>query len=271
MDKALPYSEKPADDRRWRLYAVAFQTLLNKEIIRFTRIWVQTLLPPVITMSLYFVIFGNLIGSRIGPMDGFNYMEYIAPGLIMMAVITNSYANVVSSFFGAKFQRHIEELLVAPIPNVLILLGFVAGGMTRGLIVGVMVTVIALFFADLGVHHALVMVAVVTLTAALFSLAGFVNAVFARTFDDISIVPTFVLTPLTYLGGVFYSISLLPEFWQYVSLLNPILYMVNAFRYGILGVSDIDIGVAFTLILVFTAVLFGISLYLLNRGVGIRH
>ncbi|MCB1814172.1 MAG: ABC transporter permease [Candidatus Competibacteraceae bacterium] len=256
---------------RWRTNAIAFQTIIIKEVQRFSRIWVQTILPPVITMSLYFVIFGNLIGSRIGPMEGFSYMEYIAPGLIMMAVITNAYSNVVSSFFGAKFQRHVEELLVAPIPNALILLGFVAGGMIRGLIVGALVTVVALFFTHLSIHHWLVMLSVVLLTAMLFSLAGFVNAVFAKTFDDISIVPTFVLTPLTYLGGVFYSISLLPDLWQNVSLLNPILYMVNAFRYGILGTSDINLTVAFLLIIGFIVGLFGFSLYLLNKGIGIRH
>ncbi len=272
MEKTIAYSgdDTPANSRL-RLHAVAFKTLLAKEINRFLRIWVQTVLPPVITMSLYFVIFGNLIGRRVGPMGGFSYMEYIAPGLIMMAVITNSYSNVVSSFFGAKFQRHVEELLVAPIPNYLILLGFMAGGMTRGLIVGALVTVVALFFTHLGVHHAFITVSVVILTSALFSLAGFVNAMFAKSFDDISIVPTFVLTPLTYLGGVFYSISLLPDFWQYASRINPILYMVNAFRYGILGVSDINIAVAFTLIVAFIVALFSLSLYLLNRGVGIRN
>lgn len=273
MEKIITYSspDNNTPTRRLQVYRVAFGTILYKEINRFLRIWVQTLLPPVITMSLYFVIFGALIGSRIGPMDGYSYMEFIAPGLIMMAVITNSYQNVVSSFFGAKFQHHVEELLVAPIPNYLILLGYMAGGMARGLIVGLLVTVVALFFADLGVHNLPVMITVVVLTAALFSLAGFLNALFARTFDDITIVPTFVLTPLTYLGGVFYSISLLPEMWQYASMLNPILYMVNAFRYGILGASDIGLLPAFALILSFTVILFGLSLYLLNRGVGIRN
>lgn len=254
-----------------RTYYVAFKTILIKEVTRFMRIWVQTVLPPAITMILYFIIFGNLIGPRIGSMGGFSYIQFIAPGLIMMAVITNAYANVVSSFYGAKFQRHIEEMLVSPIPNYVIVLGFVGGGVARGLAVGVLVTVVALFFAELQVHNAFVMIAVVTLTAALFSLGGLVNAIFAKTFDDISIVPTFVLTPLTYLGGVFYSIGLLPEFWQKVSLLNPILYMVNAFRYGILGVSDIDVGHAFAIILLFTAGLFGFSLWLLGRGVGIRN
>ena len=247
-----------------------FKTIVVKEILRFLRIWVQTILPSAITMSLYFVIFGNLIGSRIGPMDGFSYMEYIAPGLIMMAVITNAYSNVVSSFFGSKFQRHIEELIVSPMPNSLILLGFVCGGMARGLLVGALVTIVALFFTQLDVHHPLIMIVVIVLTAALFSLAGFVNGIFAKTFDDVSIVPTFVLTPLTYLGGVFYSISLLPELWQNVSLLNPILYMVNAFRYGVLGVSDISLWVAFTMTVGFTMLLFSVALMLLNRGVGIR-
>ena len=261
----------PADSpSRAQARLIGFKTILQKEVQRFLRIWVQTVLPSAITMSLYFVIFGNLIGSRIGPMGGFSYMEYIAPGLIMMAVITNAYSNVVSSFFGAKFQHHIEEMLVSPVPNVLILLGFVGGGMARGLLVGALVTAVALFFTDLKVYSVTVTVAVIVLTAALFSLAGFVNGVFAKSFDDVSIVPTFVLTPLTYLGGVFYSIQLLPELWQNVSLLNPILYMVNAFRYGLLGVSDIGLVWAFTLIVGFTAALFALALTLLNRGVGIR-
>lgn len=253
-----------------RLNWIGFATLLRKEWIRVIRIWVQTIVPPAITMTLYFIIFGNLIGRRIGSMDGFNYMQYIAPGLIMMAVITNSYANVVSSFFGAKFARHIEEMLIAPMSNVTIILGHVAGGVVRGLLVGGLVTGVALAFTRLHVEHPLVTFSVVLLSSVVFSLAGFINAVFARKFDDISIVPTFVLTPLTYLGGVFYSISLLPEFWQKVSLANPILYMVNAFRYGILGKSDIDIAYAYLIIVLFVAGLFSVSLSLMNRGVGIR-
>jgi len=249
----------------------AFKAILFKEVIRFTRIWVQTLLPPVITMTLYFVIFGNLIGPRIGEMGGFTYMQYIAPGLIMMSVITNSYANVVSSFYSSKFQRSVEEVLVAPVPAYALLLGVTLGGVARGLIIGLLVTVVALFFTHLHVHNLAVTVAVVVLTAVVFSLGGFINAVFARSFDDISIVPTFVLTPLTYLGGVFYSIALLPEFWQRVSHFNPILYMVNAFRYGILGVSDINVATAFAIILGFVALLFGFGLYLLRRGVGLKH
>jgi ABC-2 type transport system permease protein len=229
------------------LYLVAFNTIVIKEVSRFTRIWIQTILPPAISMTLYFLIFGNLIGPRIGSMSGFSYVEYIAPGLIMMSIINNSYANVVSSFFGAKFQRHIEEMLVAPIPEV------------------------AMFFTRLSIHHLGVIIAVVLLTSILFSLGGFINAIFAKKFDDISIIPTFILTPLIYLGGVFYSIDLLPDFWHTVSLFNPILYMVNAFRYGLLGVSDINLGAAFAIIILFNIVLFVFSLYLMKIGKGIRN
>ena len=252
------------------LNAVAVQTLVRKEVIRVLRIWVQTIVPPAITMTLYFIIFGSLIGKRIGSMNGFDYMAYIAPGLIMMSVITNSYANVVSSFFGAKFARHIEEMLVAPMSNAAIVIGHVAGGVIRGLLVGVLVTAIALFFTQLDVEHPLITISVVLLSAIVFSLAGFINAVYAKKFDDISIIPTFVLTPLTYLGGVFYSISLLPPFWQTVSKANPILYMVNAFRYGILGTSDIGIGTAYLILVVFVVVLYLACLVLMKRGVGIR-
>ncbi len=252
------------------LNLVAVKTIIRKEVIRVLRIWVQTIVPPAITMTLYFIIFGNLIGRRIGSMDGFDYMQYIAPGLIMMSVITNSYGNVVSSFFGAKFGRHVEEMLVSPMSNASIIIGHVAGGVLRGLLVGLLVTVVALFFTRLELAHPLIMISVVLLSSVVFSLAGFINAVFARKFDDISIVPTFVLTPLTYLGGVFYSISMLPEFWQNVSKANPILYMVNAFRYGILGVSDIDITYAYAILLLFVMVLFSSCMLLMHRGVGIR-
>lgn len=249
---------------------IAFQTIFIKEARRFLRIWPQTLLPPAITMVLYFVIFGNLIGSRIGKMDGYDYMQFLVPGLIMMSVITNSYGNVVSSFFSIKFQRSIEELLVSPVPNYILLLGFVFGGMIRGILCGAIVTLLSLFFTQLHIEHLLITICVVILTAALFSLAGFINAIFATKFDDVSIVPTFILTPLTYLGGVFYSIKMLPEFWQTISLANPILYMVNAFRYGILGVSDVDIIVALTMICFFVVTFFIFSLILLNKGIGIR-
>ncbi|AOY87941.1 ABC transporter permease [Marinobacter salinus] len=249
----------------------AFSTIVLREIRRFTRIWAQTMLPPAVTMTLYFIIFGNLIGSRIGEMGGFDYMAFIVPGLIMMAVITNSYANVVSSFFSMKFQRSIEELLVSPVPNWIILAGYVCGGMARGLGIGVIVTLLSLAFTNLSIHNLPMMVATVFLTSALFSLGGFINAMLATKFDDISIVPTFILTPLTYLGGVFYSIDLLPDFWQGVSMINPILYMVNGFRYGILGVSDVNPFVSLGMILVFISVLAFIALKMLARGKGIRH
>jgi ABC-2 type transport system permease protein len=253
-----------------KLFYTAYNTIVFKEISRFMRIWVQTIIPPAVSMALYFLIFGNLIGPRIGSMAGFSYIQYIAPGLIMMSIINNSYANVVSSFFGAKFQRHIEEMLVAPIPDFIILCGFITGGMARGIIVGMVVTVVALFFTRLHIHNYLVIISVVMMTSILFSLAGFINGIFAKKFDDISIIPTFILTPLIYLGGVFYSINLLPDFWQIVSKLNPILYMVNTFRYGLLGVSDINVIVAYLIITVFIIILFIFSLYLLQTGKGIK-
>ncbi len=250
--------------------SIAFYTILTREMRRFVRIWPQTILPPVITTALYFLIFGTLIGTRIGDMDGMPYMEFIVPGIILMSVISNSYGNVVSSFYSTKFQRHIEELLIAPVPNWVILSGYVSGGVARGLAVGVVVALISCFFTRLTVQHYEIALAVILLTAILFSLAGFINATFANSFDDISIIPNFVLTPLNYLGGVFYSIHLLPEFWQKISQANPILYMVNAFRYGVVGVSDIDIVLAFLIITSFIVVLVLISLFLLHRGIGIK-
>lgn len=249
---------------------IAYTTIVRKEILRFSRIWVQTIVPPVITTVLYFIIFGNLIGTQIGEMDGYKYVDFIMPGLIMMAIITNSYANVVSSFYGSKFAKHIEEMLVSPIPNVVILLGFVSGGVARGLLVGAAVTLTTFFFTDVTVEHPIIVFGVAILTAFLFSLAGLINGVYAQSFDDVSIIPTFVLTPLTYLGGIFYSIQLLSPFWQTASHFNPILYMINSFRYGFLGTSDIDLSVAITVICIFIVVLFSFSLYLLNKGIGIR-
>lgn len=249
---------------------IALNTIVVKEVRRFMRIWVQTLLPPAITMTLYFVIFGNLVGSRIGVMGGFNYMQYIVPGLIMMSVITNAYANVVSSFYGAKFQRSVEELMVSPTPNQVVLLGYVMGGVARGIAVGLIVTILSLFFTRLHLQHPFIIVYTVVMTAFLFSLGGFINAVYAKTFDDVSIVPTFVLTPLTYLGGVFYSVSLLPPFWQGVSLLNPIVYMVNAFRFGVLGVSDVNVWLALSMLTLLSAALYLFALRLLNNGTGLR-
>lgn len=249
---------------------IAFKTIINKEVTRFMRIWIQTLVPPIITTALYFVIFGQLIGSRIGEMHGFPYMQYITPGLIMMSVITNAYANVVGSFYGMRFNKSVEELLVSPVLNSVILLGFVAGGVLRGLLTGLIVTGVALFFTKINVEHWLIMLVIAILSATLFALAGFLNAVYARNFDDITIIPTFVLTPLTYLGGIFYSIDMLPQLWQNVSLANPILYMINAFRFGVLGVSDVPLSAAFGIILVFIVLLFAVNLRLLRKGTGIK-
>jgi ABC-2 type transport system permease protein len=249
---------------------IALYTIIRKETLRIARIWLQTLVPPVITMTLYFIIFGNLIGSRIGEMGGFAYMQYMAPGLIIMSVITNSYGNVVSSFFAAKFQGHLQEMLVAPMRSYVIILGHVAGGIVRGLAVGAVVTVVALFFTDLEVQHPFIAISILVLTATVFSLGGMINAIFARKFDDVAIIPSFVLGPLTYLGGVFYTTALLPDFWAKVSAFNPILYMVNGFRYGVLGVSDIDIVTAYVLILTFTVAAFAVCFYLISKGIGIR-
>jgi ABC-2 type transport system permease protein len=250
--------------------AVGFATIVRREYGRIIRIWGQTLVPPAVTTFLYFVIFGNLVGQRIGEMGGFDYRAYIAPGLIMMAVITNSYGNVVSSFFGAKFGKHIEELLVSPLPSWIIVFGYVCGGMIRGLLVGLVVTVVALIFSRLHVHHFFVIIAAVVLTSMVFSLGGMINAVFAKNFDQVNFVPAFILTPLTYFGGVFYSVELLPQWAQNISMANPILHMVNAFRYGFLGTSDVNVGLAFTIMIVLVVVLFTWALTLLNRGTGIR-
>ncbi|MBK1693614.1 ABC transporter permease [Chromatium weissei] len=251
-------------------YWITFATILTKEILRFTRIWVQTILPSVVTTTLYFVIFGHLIGDRIGEMNGFAYLDFIVPGLVLMSLITNAYSNVVSSFYSSKFSRYIEELLISPAPNWIILAGYVTGGVARGLVVGSSVLIVALIFTDIHIAHPGIMLLICIMTATLFSLGGFINAIYANSFDDISIVPIFVLTPLTYLGGVFYSIDLLAPIWQTLSLANPVLYMVNAFRYGLLGVSDIPLNIAFGMISIFIIALTALSLNLLRRGVGIK-
>jgi ABC-2 type transport system permease protein len=265
-DARLTADAMPRGERRW----VGFRTIVIREFNRIVRIWGQTLVPPAITATLYFIIFGSLIGRRIGDMGGVSYMQYIAPGLIMMSVITNSYGNVVSSFFGAKFGRHLEELLVAPLPNWLIVLGYITGGVVRGLLVGLLVTIIALFFTRLHVEHLPAVLAAVLLTSVIFALLGFVNAVFAKNFDQISFVPTFILTPMTYLGGVFYSITMLPEWAQAVSKANPILYMVNAFRYGFLGLSDVNLRASFLFMTAAAAALFALCVWLMERGTGTR-
>ena len=251
-------------------YWIGYQTIVIKEINRILRIWAQTLIPPVITMSLYFVIFGAIIGERVGEMGGMPYMDFIVPGLIMLSVITNSYGNITSSFFGAKFGKHVEELLVSPLPPWIILAGYVSGAVFRALAVGILVWLVAGVFSGFHMHNALVTFSVLLLTAMVFSLAGFINAIYAQKFDDISIIPTFVLQPLTYLGGVFFSVSLLPGIAQQLALANPIVYMVNAFRYGLLGVTDVPLWMAYLMMLGFGGVLFLICLHLLTKGVGLR-
>ncbi|MXW48000.1 MAG: ABC transporter permease [Gammaproteobacteria bacterium] len=250
--------------------SVALYTLCRKEITRFMRIWTQTLIPPVITTCLYFLIFGNLIGPRIGPMQGHTYIDFIVPGLVLMSVITGSYTNVASSFFSAKFQRFIEEIMVSPVPSSVILIGYLTGGVCRGVLVGIVVLLVATLFATVDIVHPFTTALVVLLTSVVFALGGMLNGMFAKKFDDVSIIPNFVLTPLIYLGGVFYSVQLLPEFWRIVSLANPILYVINIARYGFLGSSDVGIGVSFAVILVAAAILFTLCLVLLERGYGIR-
>ncbi len=250
--------------------ATAYFTLVRKEVIRMTRIWSQTFLPSVITMSLYYAIFGTFIGSQIAPTDGFSYIQFIVPGLVMMAVITNAYSNVVSAFFGAKFQRNLEELMVSPTPAWVIVAGFASGGVLRGLIVGVLVLLTSLFFTHLVIYNLFIIMAAALLTCILFSLAGLLNGLFAKTFDAVSIVPTFVLTPLTYLGGVFYSVNRLPPFWRELSFFNPILYIVNLFRYGFLGISDVPVIESFALLSALTVALLVLLLVLFKRGVGLK-
>jgi ABC-2 type transport system permease protein len=255
---------------RFRENYIGLYTIIRREITRFLRIWTQTFLPSIISIALYFLIFGNLIGPRIGEMGGYRYIDYLVPGLIMMSIITNSYANVVGSFFTSKFQRNIEEMLVSPMSNGIILLGYVLGGVVRGTFVGVLVTIVSLFFTKLNLQYAWMTLMIGALTALLFSLAGLANGIFAKKFDDINIIPTFVLTPLTYLGGVFYSVNLLPDFWQKVTYLNPLFYMVNAFRYGMLGYSDINVHVAIGVIVSLTITLYILCVWLMRKGVGIR-
>ena len=251
---------------RW----VGFKTMVIREYGRIIRIWGQTIVPSAVTAVLYFAIFGSLIGRRVGAMDGIDYRQFIAPGLIMMSVITNSYGNVVASFFGAKFGKHVEELLVSPLPNWVIVGGYAVGGVVRGLLVGATVTAVSLVFTHLHVHHLLVVLSALFVTSVPFAMVGFLNALFAKNFDQVNWIPAFVLTPLTYFGGVFYSVSLLPDWARSLSYANPILYMVNAFRYGFLGVSDVHVGGAFALMAAAALVLYGTAVLLMNRGTGIR-
>lgn len=249
---------------------IGFKTMIIREFSRIVRIWGQTIVPPAVTATLYFVIFGNLIGKRVGQVGGYDYMQFIAPGLIMMSVIQNAYANVVSSFFGAKFGKHIEELLVSPLPNWLIVMGYTMGGVLRGLLVGSVVTIVSLFFTHLTLLHVFAIISAVLLTSFVFSIGGFINALFAKNFDQISWFPTFILTPLTYLGGVFYSVTMLPAWAHTASNINPILYMVSAFRYGFLGTSDVDLRLAYGIMVAAAVLMFSLAVALMNRGAGIR-
>lgn len=251
-------------------YWAAFPTLFRSEVRRFLEIWAGTLLPSAITLVLYLLIFGSLVGDRIGPMRGIDYVEFIIPGLIMLTVIMNAYENVTFSLYLSKFEHDIEEVLVAPVPNPVILAGYVAGGVSRGLLVGVLSAIICALFSPLQIHNIWIILATVVFASAIFSMAGFINALFANSFDDVSIIPIFVLTPLTYLGGVFYSIELLPDFWKNLSLANPVLYIINAARYGFIGIAEVNLGVAFGMMSGFIILFFGFSLWLLNRGTGLR-
>jgi ABC-2 type transport system permease protein len=249
---------------------IALKTLVKREIRRFMRLWSQTLIPPAITMTLYFIIFGKFIGSQIHEIEGYSYIQFIVPGLVMMSIMTNAYANTVSSFFLTKFNKSIEEMLVSPMPNWVILIGFTLGGAIRGILVGIVVLIIAFLFTHIPLMHPFVILAMAILSAAVFSLGGLINGVYAKRFDDISFVPTFVLTPLTYLGGVFYSINQLPPFWRAISRFNPVLDMVSTFRYGILGISDVSVTFGFSLVIFLLISLFTWAWYLLNKGVGIK-
>ncbi|HWB34236.1 MAG TPA: ABC transporter permease [Candidatus Paceibacterota bacterium] len=248
-----------------------YYTMIRREVVRIFRIWSQTILPPVVTTSLYFIVFGTFIGSQLSAIHGFSYIQFIVPGLIMMSVITSSYMNTVSTFYFAKWTRNLDEILVSPMPDWVVIAGFVSGGILRGLIVGVAVLGVSLFFTHLVIYNAAVLIVALVLTSLMFSLGGLINGVFAKGFDGMSIVPTFVLTPLTYLGGIFYSISQFPPFWQKVSLFNPILYMINAFRYGFLGVSDVPIWICFTVLLGFTAAFAIAVAYLFKKGIGMKN
>lgn len=249
---------------------IGLYTMVRKDALRIVRIWSQTLLPPVITTALYFSIFGGFIGSQVAPIQGYTYMQFIAPGLIMMTIITSAYTNTVFTFYVAKWWHTLDEILVSPMPSWAVMAGFLAGGLVRAALTGALVTIVALFFTDLALTHAGVLFGAAFLTALIFSFLGIINAVYAKTMDGISIVPNFVLTPLTYLGGVFYSVTLLPPLFAQLSLANPILYMVSAFRYGFLGIADIPVATSFAVmgaaalfVLLWTMVLF-------RKGIGVK-
>lgn len=249
---------------------VAFNTILYKEVHRALRLWPQTLIPAAVTTALYFIIFGNIMGPRVGQMHGFPYITFLAPGLIMMSMITNSYSGAVSALFFAKFTKSIEEIIVSPTTNLTMLAGFVCSGLFRGVLIGVVVTAVAMIFTKISLYSFITVIGVVLLSCGIFSLGGVINAIYAKKFDDMAFIPNFVLTPLTYLGGVFFSISLLPKDWQYIAMLNPIVYIINTFRYGFLGMHDANLMLAFVAMVVFFLVLFLYAYILLRRGVGIK-
>ena len=249
---------------------ISLQTIVRKEIKRIMRIWTQTMLPPLVTQTLYFLIFGKFIGSQVASIEGVSYMAFIVPGLVMMAVISNAYGNVVSSFFGAKFQRSIEEVLVSPTPEWVIVLGYSLGGVIRGIMVGALVFLISLFFAHPAVHNIWIILFFTIFASVVFSLAALINGIFASNFDEVALFQNFVLTPLIYLGGVFYSISVLPKGWQIFSYFNPLVYMVNGFRYGFFGFCDVPLWVCITIVVTLTIILAWANVYLLKKGIGIK-
>lgn len=249
---------------------IALKTMLEKEIMRFMRIWSQTLLPPAITMSLYFLIFGKFIGSQIKPIEGCTYIQFITPGLVMMSIMTNAYSNTSSSFFITKFNKSIEEMLVSPMPSLVILLGFMLGGAVRGIMVGILVMIIAFLFTHVPIVYPSIVISMGILAAMVFSLGGLINGIYAKRFDDISFIPTFVLTPLTYLGGVFYSLKQLPPTWRFLSRFNPILDMVDTFRYGLLGTSELNTFLGFSIVITLFILMFFWAWYLLRKGIGTK-
>jgi ABC-2 type transport system permease protein len=250
---------------------ISFYTIVRKDAARMFRIWPQTFLPSIITSVLYFLIFGSFLGSSIGEVQGVPYILFVVPGLVMLAVVTQSYANTSFVMFTSKFfGRNIDEILVSPTPPWILVAGYIAGGVVRGVVVGVLVLLVSLFFTHLVVYSYLTILLFLVLTSLVFSLAGLVNGVYAKSMDGISIVPTFVLTPLVYLGGVFYSVESLAPFWRAVTQVDPIFYIINGFRYGFLGASDVPILYSTGLLLLFTAVFTGIAIYLIRNGLGLK-
>jgi ABC-2 type transport system permease protein len=254
----------------FELNLVAYKTMVRKELTRSFRIWKQTFVPPVINTILYFIVFGSLIGQRIGEMGGFDYIEFIIPGLIMMTVINAAFMSTAAGFFIAKFQKALDELLISPVASLTIILSYVTSSVVVSFVIGLIILITAMFFVSITIFDLFTMLVFIFLTATTFSMLGLALGIFAKNFDDLSIVPTFVLTPLTFLGGVFYSIDLLPEFFRNLSFLNPILYMINGFRYGFIGISDVDIFFSLIMLLIFTGILFLLNYFLLETGINLK-